>query len=67
MKSVPDDFVITSLDVIVHYETKLGEGGYGSVFAGDWHGTTVAVKILVKGVPVDVSIWQQLWHPYHPR
>jgi hypothetical protein len=56
LKSIPDEFVITSLDVVVHHDKKLGEGGYGEVFQGDWHGTTVAVKVLEKGVPPFVSL-----------
>jgi predicted unusual protein kinase regulating ubiquinone biosynthesis (AarF/ABC1/UbiB family) len=45
-----DVFSITSLDVIIHLDEKLGSGGYGQVYVGDWHGTRVAVKVLEKGL-----------------
>jgi hypothetical protein len=56
LQSIPDEFVITSLDVIIYHDKKLGGGGYGAVFQGEWHGTTVAVKMLEKGVPPYVSL-----------
>ena len=52
---VPDEFTITSLDVIIHYDKKLGEGGFASVYESDWKGIRVAVKELEKGVPSSVS------------
>jgi serine/threonine protein kinase len=51
MKVIPDEFVITSLDIIIHHDKKLGEGGFGKVFQAEWHGITVAVKVLEKGTP----------------
>ena len=50
MRLVPDEFVITSLDVIIREDDKLGEGGYGQVFRGDWQGVVVAVKVFEKGI-----------------
>ena len=50
MQIAPDQFVITSLDVIVRYDKKLGEGGYATVYEGDWKGTKVAIKELERGV-----------------
>ena len=54
LKETPDEFVITSLDVIIHHDRKLGTGGFAEVFEGDWRGTRVAVKTLEKGVPASV-------------
>lgn len=53
----PDMFSITSLDVIIHHDQKLGSGGYGQVYLGDWLGTTVAVKVLEKGLPPSVCVF----------
>jgi serine/threonine protein kinase len=50
-----DTFQITSLDVIVHDHQKLGSGGFGQVYVGDWHGVAVAVKVFERGVPQSVS------------
>lgn len=50
MRGNLDDFVITPVDIIIHYERKLGEGGFARVFEGDWKGSRVAVKELVSGV-----------------
>ncbi len=55
MKITPDAFVITSLDIIIHDDRKLGEGGFASVFEGDWRGTKVAVKLLERGIPSSVG------------
>ena len=54
MSLIPDDFVITSLDVIIHKHEKLGEGRFAQVFRGDWQGATVAVKVFEKGIPQPV-------------
>lgn len=56
MKAIPDEFVITSLDVIIRHNLKLGEGGFAVVYEGDWKGTRVAVKVLERGVPASVSL-----------
>jgi hypothetical protein len=55
MTSIPDAFVITSLDVIIYRDKKVGEGGFGQVFEAEWQGSRVAVKILDKNVPPFVS------------
>jgi hypothetical protein len=52
----PDRFQITSLDVIVHEHQKLGTGGFGQVYVGDWHGAAVAIKVFERGVPQSVSL-----------
>ena len=54
IKIVPDQFVITSLDVIIKYDHKLGEGGFAQVYEGDWKGTKVAVKVLESGISTAV-------------
>lgn len=57
LKTTPDEFVITSLDVIIHYDDgKLGQGGFASVYEGDWKGVKVAVKVLDKDLPASVSL-----------
>ena len=38
--------MITSFDVIIFYDKKLGEGGFAKVYEADWQGTRVAVKKL---------------------
>lgn len=51
MSTTPDEFVITSLDVVIHRDKKLGQGGFAQVFQADWQGITVAVKTLDKSTP----------------
>lgn len=51
LKIVPDQSVITSLDLIIHDERKLGEGGFARVCEADWRGTKVAVKLMDSGTP----------------
>jgi serine/threonine protein kinase len=55
MKSAPDAFVITSLDVLIHRHKKIGEGGFGQVYEAEWQGSCVAVKVLEKNVSRMVS------------
>lgn len=54
LKIPANEHVITSMDVIIKYDKKLGEGGFAAVYEGDWKGTRVAVKVLDKGVPASV-------------
>ena len=42
--------MITSFDVIIFYDQKLGEGGFAKVYEADWQGTRVAVKKLDENV-----------------
>jgi hypothetical protein len=49
-----DPSVITSLDVIIHWDRKLGLGGFAEVYVGTWQNTAVAVKVL-EGVPPQVN------------
>jgi serine/threonine protein kinase len=55
MTSIPDEFVITSLDVVIHWGKKIGQGGFGRVFEAQWQGSRVAVKVLDRKVPRIVS------------
>lgn len=55
LRFVPDVFVITSLDVIIRYDKKLGEGGFTRVYEGLWGRSKVAVKVMERGVPPSVS------------
>lgn len=51
---VPDELVITSLEIVVHKHMKLGAGGFAEVFEADWNKTRVAVKIFPHGVTPSV-------------
>ncbi|KAI0073086.1 kinase-like protein [Panus rudis PR-1116 ss-1] len=65
----PDAPVITSLDVVIRYDKKLGSGGFGTVYQGHWNGRTrVAVKVLDRTVPEsamwnEIDTWKSLQHP----
>lgn len=54
LKIPANEHVITSMDVIIKYDKKLGEGGFAEVYEGDWKGTKVAVKVLDKAIPASV-------------
>ena len=48
-ESIPapqDSFSMTEFDIVLYENKKLGEGGFGEVFEGNWHGTKVAIKRL---------------------
>ena len=67
-KAIPDEFIITSLEIIIHHDRKLGEGGSGQVYEGDWNGNRVAVKTLDKTVKQwafeqEIDVWRRLHHP----
>ena len=51
LQTIPDDYVITSLEVVIHEHERLGAGGFGQVFRADWRGTVVAVKVMDQNVP----------------
>ncbi|KAF7797649.1 hypothetical protein EIP86_008849 [Pleurotus ostreatoroseus] len=66
---VPDEFMITSFDVIIFYDQKLGEGGFAKVYEADWQGTRVAVKKLDENVDPaiiqrEIDVWKRLRHPH---
>ena len=49
-----DEFMITSLDVVIHRDKKLGEGGFAKVHQAEWQGIIVAVKTLDSSIPPSV-------------
>lgn len=55
MTSIPDEFLITSLDVVIYRREKMGEGRFGRVFQAQWQDSRVAVKELKEGVSLSVS------------
>jgi predicted unusual protein kinase regulating ubiquinone biosynthesis (AarF/ABC1/UbiB family) len=55
MVCIPDAFVITSLEILIHWDKKVGEGGFGQVFEAEWQGSCVAVKVLDRNVSRNVS------------
>ncbi|TCD61914.1 hypothetical protein EIP91_007728 [Steccherinum ochraceum] len=67
---VREDLLISELEVIVHRgpSDTLGEGGFGTVFKGTYHGSLVAVKELLHGIDKkmimrELHIWGKLKHP----
>lgn len=46
--------MITSFDVIIFRDKRLGEGGFATVYEADWKGTKVAVKELEEGASTSV-------------
>jgi hypothetical protein len=60
--AVSDVFELSSLDVVIHYNKKLGEGRFGKLFRGDWQGTAVVVRILdnVTSQSVGIETFSQL-------
>ncbi|EKM57815.1 uncharacterized protein PHACADRAFT_116167 [Phanerochaete carnosa HHB-10118-sp] len=67
--TLPDQYVITSLECVWFPDKRIGSGGYASVYLGTYHGATVAVKVLRKGTPhrmmdAEVKIWMKLRHPH---
>ncbi|TFK52892.1 kinase-like protein [Heliocybe sulcata] len=68
MATIPEDFVITAFDIIVHEDKKLGQGGFATVYQGDWKGAVVAVKVIDSGVHEmvfrkEIRVWKDLRHP----
>lgn len=64
-----EEHLVTSLEIIVDRNRKLGSGGYADVFEGDWYGTRVAVKILHQDLPEslvnqEMETWKRLRHPH---
>jgi len=61
------DWVITSYDVEIEKNRKLGTGGFGVVSRGTWNGTVVAVKQLMQETNQDVCLLiLSSWHSCSP-
>ncbi|KAJ3551589.1 hypothetical protein NM688_g4615 [Phlebia brevispora] len=67
MGTIPDEFTITSLDIIILYDRIVGTGGYARVYQGDWKGELVAVKVMEQTSQLvlqkEVNVWKRLRHP----
>ena len=51
-----DDFALSSFEVSIRKNEKLGAGGFASVYRGTYRdGMAVAVKVLAEGAPASVS------------
>ena len=57
-------------NLTIDWQSRVGEGGMGSVFIGKWHGTTVAVKVTNTGARrthelllQEAGLLSQLRHP----
>lgn len=46
-----DKYALSSLEVTIHYEKKLGAGGFAKVYRGTLNDKAVAVKVLTEGTP----------------
>ncbi|KDR79461.1 hypothetical protein GALMADRAFT_1241402 [Galerina marginata CBS 339.88] len=62
------DWAVSSLEILIEGEV-LGSGTFGTVYAGRWNGTRVAVKQLIRGTPrqvliKEIDIWRRLQHPH---
>lgn len=53
-----DKFAISSYEVTIHYEKKLGAGGFARVYHGTYNDKSVAVKVLTEGTPWSVRLWR---------
>ncbi|KDQ50015.1 hypothetical protein JAAARDRAFT_142588 [Jaapia argillacea MUCL 33604] len=68
MTTPSNTFVINADEVEIDRNTLLGQGGFGDVYRGSWGGHTVAIKVLLRGIPPkllqqEVAVWQSLRHP----
>lgn len=50
-----DQFAISSYEVAIHREKKLGSGGFAKVYKGTYRDRAVAVKVLTEGTHWSVS------------
>ena len=51
LRIMVDKYAISSLEVTIHYEKKLGAGGFAKVYRGTHNDKAVAVKVLTEGTP----------------
>ena len=49
-----NDWAVSSLEIFLEGEV-LGEGSFGTVYTGRWHGCRVAVKSLAPSISRQVS------------
>jgi len=69
MRHTPNELMVTSLDVVVHHDRKLGSGGFAEVYECTWKGIRAAVKVLDKGISdtmllQEMEVWRRLRHPH---
>ncbi|KAK7457859.1 hypothetical protein VKT23_010203 [Stygiomarasmius scandens] len=62
------DWAVSSLEIHVEGDV-LGSGAFGTVYAGRWNGTKVAVKQLARGTPrqvliKEIDIWRRMQHTH---
>lgn len=51
-----DEFILSSYEVSIRFDERLGVGGFAKVYRGTYHdGQMVAVKVLINGAPSPVS------------
>ena len=53
--SLLSQWTITSLDIVILYHKKLGEGGFAEVYEANWNGSRVAVKVFPRGIAKEVG------------
>ena len=52
-----DDFTLSSYEVSIRKNEKLGAGGFASVYRGSYrNGQAVAVTVLAEGAPASVGV-----------
>ncbi|KAI9032058.1 kinase-like domain-containing protein [Hyaloraphidium curvatum] len=65
---VREDLLIPARDLAVDFQRQLGAGAFGSVFAGRYLGTPVAVKVprgdgAAEVLAEEIAVWGRLQHP----
>ncbi|KAG8904779.1 hypothetical protein FRB99_001211 [Tulasnella sp. 403] len=65
----PPSWTITSFDVEIDTEARLGSGGFGTVKKGRWNGLVVAVKLMTRETDLklllkEIEVWNKLRHDH---